>query len=136
MYTRLFEELSVVARRLRFSTQMTVLSVLWLLFFFVAWGLSKGTPLFGLTPAIGSLVFLGICLLISAIFIVVSRNWFSDPKWVASRIESQYPELESRLLTSIDQVNEVKEQHIGFLQQLLLNLILDCLDLSFLDLSF
>ncbi len=120
MYTRLFEELSVVARRLRFSTQMTVLSVLWLLFFFVAWGLSKGTPLFGLTPAIGSLVFLGICLLISAIFIVVSRNWFSDPKWVASRIESQYPELESRLLTSIDQVNEVKEQHIGFLQQLLL----------------
>jgi hypothetical protein len=120
MYTRLFEELSVVARRLRFSTQMTVLSILWLLFFFIAWGLSKADPLFGVTPAMGSLVFLGICLLISAIFIIASRNWFSDPKWVASRIESQYPELESRLLTSIDQVNEFKEQNIGFLQQLLL----------------
>lgn len=120
MYTRLFEELSVVAKRLRFSTQMTVLSILWLVFFLVAWGLSKGQPLFGLAPAIGSLVFLGVCLLASGVFVFLSRNWFTDPKWVASRIEAQYPDLESRLLTSIDQVDNVKEQQIGFLQQLLL----------------
>ena len=52
MQTRLIDELTVVAQRMRSATQMTVLAASWLVFFFVAWGLSLGEPVLGLAPPI------------------------------------------------------------------------------------
>ena len=120
MQSRLINELSVVGKRMRSATQMTVLATGWLMFFLVAWALSNSGPQFGLAPPILSLIFLSIGLVFSILFCVISRNWFTDVRWIASRIESHYPELDSRLLTSLDQLEETPERHVGFLQHIVL----------------
>lgn len=118
MQTRLIEELGFVGRRIRKATQLTVLAAIWLVFFITAWCLSLGYPLFGLSPALSSLIFLGVSLVMSILFCVISRNWFSDLRWLASRVESRYPELDSRLLTSLDQFDGQEPVQVGFLQHM------------------
>ena len=116
MQSRLEQELYLVGRRIRKATQLTVLATIWLVFFIVGWALSQGAPLFGLSPAVTSLAFLAVSLVCSILFCMVSRNWFSDHRWLANQIESSFPELDSRLLTSLDQLEGRDPAKVGFLQ--------------------
>lgn len=120
MQARLINELSLVGKRMRSASQLTVLAICWLAFFLIAWSLSNGEPLLGLSPAISSLVFLGGCLIFTVVFCLISRNWFSDLRWVAARVESRYPELDSRLLTALDQLAEDQRNDVGFLQHIVI----------------
>ncbi|MEC9094151.1 MAG: DUF4175 family protein [Planctomycetota bacterium] len=117
MRDRLIGELSLVGKRMRLAAQLTALAICWLVFFVGGWAISRTESWAGLSPVMSSLGFIGLCLLVSVGLCVMSRNWFSDVRWIASRVESRFPELDSRLLTSLDQNNESSQSPDGFLQQ-------------------
>lgn len=48
---------------------------------------------------------------------LITRKGFRDHSWIARQIEGHYPELDQRLLTTMDELDRNPEQPLGYLQQ-------------------
>lgn len=130
MESRLNNELQFVGKRMRSAAQLTGLAGIWLLLFLAAWTLaaetSNGSLLYGVfgpaieqvSPPLFALCFLALAVVVSVLFCYLSRSWFHDPRQIAARIESRFPDLDSRLLTALD---EVSNPEPGFLRQMVIN---------------
>ncbi len=115
-HTHLFGELRRVTRRFRSLYAWTSIAAsclaatllgaaLLALGWRLGWASTWAAPLL----AIGAVA--GICLGFSQ-----AARRLRDPRWVARRVEGQHPELESLLLTAIEQEPDLPDGGFGFLQ--------------------
>src|SRR5215211_2408178 len=96
---KLGQELSHVAGRFRQARLGIGLATCWLTGGIAGLLVAYFVPASQRAPALGAVV---LATTLGAItWIVMSRRWASDPRWVARRIEAQHPELAALLLAAV-----------------------------------
>jgi hypothetical protein len=125
MELQVFKNLDQVTKALRSYRRWTALLLVWSLTAVVAiaaWGLLAGSTDAGGTPrTIGTLVLMAAALL--SVWQFRPRRWTTREERleVARLIENQFPDLNQRLLTTIEQLPDQETGRFSWLQQQLAN---------------
>jgi hypothetical protein len=100
-------------RRLRLQQTLTTLWLRGAVLAMCVWviGLMAHWP--GL---LSGLIVAGLVLLAAGCAYLASRHFERNPVWVARKIENAFPELESRLLTALEQRRDAETGEFGYLQ--------------------
>ena len=111
---RLKDELGLVANRYRESRLWSLLAVIWIVFTMIGCALQLGY-LSPVVTATNWLVFGFSLLATTFICFIASRLFLTDRRWLATQIENQFPDLDSRLITAVQEMEDGKP--LGYLQQ-------------------
>ncbi|MGB7347565.1 MAG: hypothetical protein WBD20_25305 [Pirellulaceae bacterium] len=117
MYHSLLDRIAPVTRRFRACRFWWFVSLLAIVFAFLAYTAidsARSGEINGHQTAIGFAVVAAIALLITTI---ANSLAFRSPRRTAERIERQFPSLNHRLLTALDQGKDAEQESLGYLQQ-------------------
>ena len=117
---RIKSYIELVARRLRGRWMSRLLLAYWGILAIVGllaavWQVQAGRSLPGAAPGLAVAAAVGLLLAN-----ILSRRIARDPLFVARQIEHEFPGLESRLLTALEQTPQTPEGQFGFLQEMVI----------------
>ena len=125
MELQIFKNLDRVTKALRSYRRWTALLLVWSLTAVVslaAWGmLARSTDAGGTPRAIGTVVLMAAALLAVIQFRPKRRTTREEKLEVARLIETEFPDLDQRLLTTIEQLPDQETGRFSWLQQQLAN---------------
>ncbi len=116
MDTRLQHRLYLVAKRLYLFQLGWVLAAVWLLAVVVGWGLLQVAEQSGI-PRSAAWIWLGITAVASLLTMRVVKSKYHDLTQIASRVESQFPSLNQRLITAVNLRPVSPDGKFGYLQR-------------------
>jgi len=110
---RQLDEVAARYRRLRAAAQLSALWILLAVLAAVLLGLNRQA---GFYLAGETTIFIVLGAVTTLIVLLLAWRSARDPRWVARRIERQFPQLEARLLTAIEQQPATRNGQYDFLQ--------------------
>ena len=114
---RLRRELEQVARRIRRNRLWFSLAMVWLLVAVagvVAWSMTPNLPIQSQQLAVFLLCLATVAGIVTLYMVRMSTQ---DLSWVAQLVEQKYPDLDSRLMTAVEQEPESGRKKLGYLQE-------------------